>query len=293
MSKSSSSSKGGFKGNTNQKPRVKKEKKGQLPAHFSWCFTWNNYPENAINDLKNCFNFHQILYIFGKEIGGENGVPHLQGFICNPKKKFRWSALKLCDKIHWENAKGSTEDNIKYCSKDGDYYCSDEFRPLDIITNLYPWQKDLLEIYKSTPNNRDIYWIYDGDGKRGKSSFMSYLAYHYNIIFLNAGDNKNIANIVYNKDMRLCKCLFLDIPRTKGNKCPYAVLECVKNGIITNTKFETGAKVFNAPHIFITSNFPPDLSELSLDRWQIYEINEKKEMVKKEIVKKKKKHELD
>lgn len=277
--KNSSNSSGGVKGNTNQTPRVKKAKKEQTQTCFAWCFTLNNYEQDDIQKIIDSCIKNSKLYIFGEEVGGECGTPHLQGYITDFNKKWRWTSLKLNNKIHWERAKGDVESNVKYCSKDGKYYCSDVLRPLKIITKLYPWQESILNIYKSEPDDRAIHWIYDEAGGKGKSSFQKFLAYHYDILFLNAGDNKNIANMVYMKDMRKCKCVFLDICRSKGNKCPYAVMECIKNGIITNTKFETGNKIFNPPHIFITCNFRPDVSELSMDRWHIYNINDKMELV--------------
>jgi hypothetical protein len=43
--------------------------------------------------------------------------------------------------------------------------------------------------------------------------------------------------------------------------------------MICNTKYETGVKVFNSPHIFVFANFPPDKpDELSNDRWIIKEL---------------------
>lgn len=280
MSSNSSKSSRGSKGNTNQNPRVKKAKKSQIPTAHAWCFTFNNYVEADIPILIDTFIKNDKLYIFGEEVGGKCGTPHLQGYVYDKHKKWRWDMLKLNNTIHWERAKGDVESNIKYCSKDGKYHCSPALRPLNIIKELYPWQRDILNIYHTTPDDRAIYWIYDSKGGKGKSSFQKFLAYHFDILFLNAGDNKNIANMVYMKNMRDCKCIFLDICRSKGNKCPYAVMECIKNGIITNTKFETGNKIFNPPHIFITSNFRPDTSALSKDRWNIYKINENMELVK-------------
>ena len=40
--------------------------------------------------------------------------------------------------------------------------------------------------------------------------------------------------------------------------------------MICNTKYETGVKIFNSPHIICFANFPPDnLEQLSADRWII------------------------
>jgi len=46
-------------------------------------------------------------------------------------------------------------------------------------------------------------------------------------------------------------------------------LESIKNGLIVNTKYETGSKLFNSPHIIVFSNMSPDVSAMSMDRWKI------------------------
>jgi len=53
----------------------------------------------------------------------------------------------------------------------------------------------------------------------------------------------------------------------------YGEIEDIKNGFITNFKYETGSKKFNAPHVVIFSNDPPfDTTAFSKDRWKIHKI---------------------
>ena len=64
-----------------------------------------------------------------------------------------------------------------------------------------------------------------------------------------------------------------DIPRANRGHISYASLECIKNGMVCNTKYETGVKIFNSPHVFIFANFPPDdEGQLSEDRWHIMKL---------------------
>ena len=83
-----------------------------------WCFTLNNYTEEE------CVNIAlwEVKYmIVGKEQGHTKCTPHLQGYVIFPKNQ-RLSALKkLQSRCHWEIAKGTTEENIKYCSKENDW----------------------------------------------------------------------------------------------------------------------------------------------------------------------------
>lgn len=81
-----------------------------------WCFTHNNYANT------DWFMKAEYTYgVFGKEVG-ESGTPHLQGFIIF-KTNQRLSALKkkFPQEIHWEIAKGTTEQAITYCQKDGEW----------------------------------------------------------------------------------------------------------------------------------------------------------------------------
>lgn len=67
--------------------------------------------------------------------------------------------------------------------------------------------------------------------------------------------------------------LMIDLPRHAEGKMSYGAIEDIKNGYITNFKYETGSKTFNPPHVVIFSNHEPyDTSSFSIDRWKIYNI---------------------
>ena len=58
--------------------------------------------------------------IYGREVGDE-GTPHLQGYV-QLKKITRLTGMKkLHPTAHWEVAKGTEEQNRTYCSKEGDF----------------------------------------------------------------------------------------------------------------------------------------------------------------------------
>ena len=62
---------------------------------------------------------HKYLVI-GKEIG-ESGTPHLQGYVVFDQP-VRLNALKrISPRAHFEIAKGTTEQNRTYCTKDNDF----------------------------------------------------------------------------------------------------------------------------------------------------------------------------
>lgn len=83
-----------------------------------WCFTINNYTEEEVGSL----HLWGAKYIIaGREKAPDTGTPHLQGYVIWHTNR-RLSACKsVHSTAHWEVAKGTTEQNVAYCSKEDDY----------------------------------------------------------------------------------------------------------------------------------------------------------------------------
>jgi hypothetical protein len=95
---------------------------------------------------------------------------------------------------------------------------------------------------------------------------------HGNILRATTGKASDIINLAFgaNWDTEV-NTLIIDLPRANEGKLAYSAVEDIKNGYITNTKYETGQKIFNAPHIMVFANQEPyDLSQVSRDRWSIH-----------------------
>ncbi len=104
----------------------------------AWCFTLNNYTENELGALVQLFSSldDKYYYIVGEEVG-EEGTPHLQGYIEKKDGRFRplpkFAVRRQCvatigevspppkNAMHFEKAKGNRTQNYKYCSKDGKF----------------------------------------------------------------------------------------------------------------------------------------------------------------------------
>lgn len=84
-----------------------------------WCFTLNNYTDIDIEALQDLEDQCQYL-IFGREVG-EQGTPHLQGYIRFETRKRLNTVRALLPVCHLAVAKGTWEQNRRYCSKDGDF----------------------------------------------------------------------------------------------------------------------------------------------------------------------------
>lgn len=258
-------------GNTNPQISTKKKQVTQLKQ---WFFTFNNYTTQNIRDLETKFKEICIKYIFQEETG-ENGTKHLQGNIWL-KKKMRWTEFNLPKTIHWEKTRNE-DASFNYCQKTdtrtGNIYSFGFPKPIKIIEKLKPWQEKLEQmILNEEPDGRTVYWRYDKTGGVGKSSFCKYMYIKHGVITIQGGKMSDIMNIIFNLNMDDIKAIIIDIPRCHKNHVSYASIECILTGMITNTKYETGTKVFNPPHVVVFSNFYPEIDLLSSDRWKIKEI---------------------
>lgn len=205
--------------------------------------------------------------------------PHIH-FQLWGKKQFRDTELKLPNS--WNGAMLKDEKNTRdYCAKseshDGLFRINWGFpKPIKIIDSLYPFQQKILNIFESDPDDRVINWFWEDTGNVGKSSFVKYMVVKHECQFCDGGKKADLVNLVFNTDMDNCKAIIWDIPRSAKGHISYSTLESIKNGLICNTKYETGVKAFNSPHIFVFANFPPDdTTQLSTDRWNIKEIIDK------------------
>lgn len=265
-----SSNSSGGSGNTVTLPPPSKK---QSPIAIRWGFTLNNFTEDEIVLLNLKFKDLAKYATVGKEVG-ENGTPHLQGYV-EFKKKIRPRNAVGIPRIHWGDnegrpARGSREDNDNYCSKDGDVIiCLGHPKPIKLITNLYDWQKQVIEIVKTEPDDRSIHWYWSAEGCNGKTSLMKYLVIKHKAMPCVGGCFSDIMNMAFNTDWDETECCVFNIPRGHREKISYSSIEAIKDGMIVNTKYETGYKVFNSPHIFVFANFPPDENQLSADRWNI------------------------
>lgn len=91
-----------------------------------YCFTINNYTEEDLAGLLRLETNPKVrYYIAGREVG-ENGTPHIQGYIrFNNALPFE-SLKKLIPRSHIEACKGTPQQNIDYCSKSGDFHAYGE-----------------------------------------------------------------------------------------------------------------------------------------------------------------------
>lgn len=264
---------GGNEGNTHN--LISKASK-QAPKRKQHFFTWNNYTEDDIGGLLDYFNKHATKYAFQEEIAPSTGTPHLQGMVIFPVEK-RSTVWDAKSKGHYERLK----------KDDGEYQLKEESRkpggrqwtkgfpkPIQHSILWNTWNTWLLDEIQQEPNNRRINWIWSNKGKMGKTSITRFLVDKHKAQFCSGGKYTDIMNLIYHTDMDTCRCVIFTLPREHKNHISYSALESVKDGLVCNMKsYQNGSKIFNPPHIIIFANYPPEIENLSKDRWNILQLD--------------------
>lgn len=250
-------------GEGNTKPRPK----ARIVPCKRWCFTLNNYSNEEVEQLEHVFGSGGYKWIMGREVG-ENGTPHIQGYVESDKRMRPLETFKN-KRIHWEACRGNLEDNIRYCTKDGNYKTNIFIpRKVKLPEKLYAWQEDIINIILTEPDDRTIHWYWEPNGLAGKTTFCKYLASKYNAIPLEGKKN----------DILYCAAVFesdiyvWDLERTMEDYVSYPALEKIKNGFYMCSKYESKPIVRASPHVFVFANWPPKMDALSLDRWHVVKI---------------------
>lgn len=141
-----------------------------------WCFTLNNYSDADITSLSECganvgrdgVPPNGIRFLcYGLE-RGDNGTPHVQGFVIT-ESRFRLRGIRDflgayvggLGTAHYESARGSTEQNVTYCSKDGDFKSFGEPPPLGrpkqpSVPEYCDWCRSVFAETQLAPSERSI-----------------------------------------------------------------------------------------------------------------------------------------
>lgn len=127
-----------------------------------WCFTVNNATaeeKEALNLLFTQRSATRVSYLtYGNEIG-ENGTPHLQGYL-EVEKKLRLGGVKQLPglaRAHLERSLGTGDQAAEYCHKDGNYVeygermRSGATKASAVLTELLENNAPILTIQQSVP----------------------------------------------------------------------------------------------------------------------------------------------
>ena len=124
-----------------------------------------------------------------------------------------------------------------------------------------PWQQELITYVSGEPHPREIKWIWGDKGGEGKSSLAKDLVANHGAFYCAGGKT---ADILYGYTGQ--SVVVMDLARDSHEYVNYGALEQLKNGLVYNTKYESGMRMFATPHVLVFSNFEPDRSKISEDR---------------------------
>lgn len=206
---------------------------------------------------------------------------HFQGYInVNEKVRAKTLAKSLNDDfrgIEIRPASGSGKLALqKYCMKvdtrvDGPWADHKIYMGQDLPVVLYPWQQKLCDYIKGPVNRRELIWVYDPDGNKGKSAFCKYMSFHHGCLKLTYGNSGDLLNLVSKRPGQ--RAYLFDLTRTKpqlfSTQDLYSTMEDVKNGHFVNTKYETEEVLMDVPHVIVFANQYPEFNCVSEDRWTI------------------------
>ncbi|AGZ80848.1 Rep [Cardamom bushy dwarf alphasatellite] len=280
-------------------------------ASFKWCFTLN-YSDAAERDIfLATLKKEDVHYaVVGDEVAPSTGQKHLQGYL-SLKRRIRLGGLKkkYSPRAHWEVARGTDGENMRYCSK--------ETLILELGLPATPGsnKRKYAEMYTRSPERMkieepEIYHRYDSVNcmKQFKQEFVyPCLDRPWQIQLTEAineepddrsiiwvyGSNGNEGKSTYAKSLikkdwfytrggKKENTLFsyidegdeknvvFDIPRCNQDYLNYDVIEALKDRVIESTKYKPVKKVrMNRIHVIVMANFMPDYCKISEDRIKI------------------------
>ena len=134
---------------------------------------------------------------------------------------------------------------------------------------LKQWQHDVIELLKEQRDDRTINWLVDYTGNAGKSFVCSYIRTFHNGITLTSTSQRDISFLYQEQDI-----VSFDFTRQCDlSTVNFTIMENLKNGVLFSGKYQSTVKEFTSPNVICFSNGLPDRGKLSVDRWNVFEIN--------------------
>ncbi len=209
-------------------------------------------------------NLRTKSYYTGKPLGKLLSGLGMPGVQCRPSSEAGIIALQAYAMKEDTRIAGPWADHPIYRGQD-----------LICMDTPYPWQKEILSIVASPPNDRKILWINDAGGNVGKSKLLKYLCYKKLAKRVPLGNATQLKTNVIVQGPARCYCV--DMPRTTGTTEKMhdliSALEEIKNGWVSSAMYGKHQEMFmSPPHVIIFSNMPPPMELMSADRWEVYKV---------------------
>lgn len=232
-------------------------------------------------------------FVFQRE-EGDSGYEHFQGRMSLIKKKRKFELIKLFDDppnyleptTTIEYTKGDAFYQQKVDTRiEGPWTDKDEVvyipRQVREMSGLRPFQQSIIDDV-GVWDKRKINVVFCKQGNLGKSCLVGHMrAYKLGRALPPVNDYKDLLRIVH--DLPTSNFYLFDMPRALNKDKMYqfySAVETIKDGYAYDDRYTFKEKVFDCPNIWIFCNVLPELSMLSLDRWNIWEIDSAYNLVK-------------
>lgn len=134
---------------------------------------------------------------------------------------------------------------------------------------LNEWQRYWWSILKEQ-NDREILWIYDKVGGKGKSTFGKWLRARH------GAERVVLRSKAVNFMFKGSEYAYVNLTRTQEEYIGYQALEELKDGDLISDKYEGRSNMYAPPKVIVFANFRPNVNSMTIDRWRI--INCKREL---------------
>lgn len=275
-----------------------------------WAITWNQTLDDFTRDRVEGFVLvHAKHWIYQLEQGEEKGILHYQGYVSLKKKMRKPTLIELIHQympgahvsagsLHgvasralkdycmksdtkvdgpWMDKKESEDQRIAAlphkvgCEPDASQYT-------DVRDHPRPFQVTLESVLTGPVHPRHIHWVSDPEGNSGKSVWANWMEEKYGTNLIPYGSAGNCCSLVVK--MGRCRSYIFTFPRSKPKESTledaFNVMEQVKDGRVTNLKYEASKLRMASPHVIVLANYMPTMSEargLSADRWRFHSID--------------------
>jgi len=136
---------------------------------------------------------------------------------------------------------------------------------------MHQWQKDLLKKLLGPTNDREVIFVVDKDGNKGKTWFAKKFCSDVPTAFYAEPAKK--ADMAYALPYNVTHVL-VNITRSLVEKSDYLYTFCesIKDGMIFSPKYESCMKVLGPCHVCVFMNSDPDPNMLSADRYTVIRV---------------------
>lgn len=241
-------------------------------------------------------------YCFQLEEGEKTGYKHFQGRISLIKKTTQMNAIKLFNLcLNGQNV-NYLEPTVK-SNRTGNFYClkiqtridgpwTDKDGDIEYIPpeqmelTLKPFQQSIAD--NKYMSRRQINFVICPHGGSGKTTLALYLSHKKGFVYIPPFDNyekiMQVSTAKISKDPAGVHSIIIDVPRSAqgdNKKCKefYTAIETIKGGYSCDLRYHFKEVFFKIPNMWIFMNHKPNMMALSVDRYKLWMLNAKSELV--------------